>query len=316
MRPEFSEFTYGFSIVYELSLALDCRVAPVFPSLKREGSPGGGYDVQMDKGAIPLFLQFKLTDQLKTRNAKEVKISPDLLTPPYRRFAITSSIVSNQHELLIGLNHQYDDVFYCAPNFGTNEELNQMWENGSSVNGSVYVKPIDIGPITDGERHAICFDNDSLRQDQCYLFSSPTNLPIHSYRMFSQGILEKLTETTKPLKEQIPMWLEKLDIAREEANFLHKERVEAIKRLRDKEESERLSSAELFEITEFSALDERVAYRFTDDLVDLASYTPVPSYNPATREYDRDLDPNRELLRQFGQRASAEFGVQPFILQL
>lgn len=177
MRAEFSEFTYGFSLVSELATALGCRAVPVFPSLKMEGKVGGGFDVEMDVGAIPFFLQFKLAEHLKTNKAKEAKLSPTTLSAPYRRFAITSSVTSNQHEMLVGLNAAHTHVYYCAPNFYLNTDLNRLWQHGYVSDHSVFVRPSEIGPITDGERHAICYNQASLSAGTCYFFRRRSQSP-------------------------------------------------------------------------------------------------------------------------------------------
>ena len=61
MNAQFSEFTYGFSLVSELAKTLACTAVPIFPSLIEEGKMGGGYDAKLlsKKGTI-LNLQFKL----------------------------------------------------------------------------------------------------------------------------------------------------------------------------------------------------------------------------------------------------------------
>ena len=40
MKAEFSEFTFGFSLVNELASALSCAAVPIFPSLLEEGKEG------------------------------------------------------------------------------------------------------------------------------------------------------------------------------------------------------------------------------------------------------------------------------------
>ena len=60
MRPGFSEFSYGFALMHELVEAWRplMRVAPMFPSLRQEGSPDGGYDVQLDSPLLAAVLRF------------------------------------------------------------------------------------------------------------------------------------------------------------------------------------------------------------------------------------------------------------------
>ncbi len=59
MKPEMSEFSYGFAFTNELITAPGAHVvaAPEFPSLQKEGKPGGGYDVKIPFGS-PRFVQY------------------------------------------------------------------------------------------------------------------------------------------------------------------------------------------------------------------------------------------------------------------
>ncbi len=42
MKPDISEFSYGFGVVRELEKEYGLTSAPMFPSLKDEGGGGGG----------------------------------------------------------------------------------------------------------------------------------------------------------------------------------------------------------------------------------------------------------------------------------
>lgn len=311
MRAEFSEFTYGFSVVQELTTALGCTAVPVFPSLIKEGQAGGGYDVQMDLGAVPFYIQFKLSEHLKTNNAKEAKTAGSPLDAPYRRFPITSSTTSKQHEMLVALNARHDNVFYCAPDYVTNAALNTLWQAGASADRSVYVKPADIGPITDGEKHTVCFDRRSLQSDTCYFFSSPQKLETYPLEALQASIQHSLAEATIPLRSLLPKWLSGFDEARDEADALHEKRVEAIHKLREERRAPRETDARFDDL--------RVAQRRIEDglsrseFIDDIENLPPAFRAPATRE--ADPDPDRDKLMTVAQRAASEFGVQTFILQ-
>ena len=64
VRPDMSEFTYGFALTSELVWwsGVPFVALPVFPALIFEGAPGGGWDVQIARPTIRLFLQFKISD--------------------------------------------------------------------------------------------------------------------------------------------------------------------------------------------------------------------------------------------------------------
>ena len=59
MRAGFSEFSYGFAVVYEFITGHPGVIAaPEFPSLRSESQTG--YDVRIPTPGFPWFLQFKL----------------------------------------------------------------------------------------------------------------------------------------------------------------------------------------------------------------------------------------------------------------
>ena len=72
MTPEISEFSYGFALTNELVGWAPLAAAPIFPSLLEEGKAGGGYDVHLDAPGTPLYLQFKRSDCMKRKSAKEI----------------------------------------------------------------------------------------------------------------------------------------------------------------------------------------------------------------------------------------------------
>jgi len=47
--------------------------APIFPSLIEEGKAGGGYDVKLDWPFAPLYLQFKRSECMTRRSAREYR---------------------------------------------------------------------------------------------------------------------------------------------------------------------------------------------------------------------------------------------------
>ncbi|WP_029064090.1 hypothetical protein [Labrenzia sp. DG1229] len=311
MRAEFSEFTYGFSLVSELATSLGCQAVPIFPSLKMEGQTCGGYDVEMDFGAIPFFLQFKLAEHLKTNNAKEAKLSAGTLNAPYRRFPITSSVTSKQHEMLVGLNAQHDHVYYCAPNFYLNADLNHLWQHGFVSDHSVFVNPSNIGPITDGARHAVCYNQASLSSGTCYLFSTPKPVTAHAITNLQTQLDEALRLSDIPIRALIPKWLSGLSEARAQAQELHRKRVVAIHEAR---EEARARDRETGFIDEDEL--EYLALRRPDTLtrvIEPQEDLPIIP-RPGTADAKPE-DPDRERLSEFARRVASEFHAQTFVLQ-
>ncbi len=121
MKPEMSEFSYGFAFTNELITAPGAHVvaAPEFPSLQKEGKPGGGYDVKIPFGS-PLFLQFKLSHRLERTNCKEYM----LMGGAYYRWHLHALRHSAQHDLLLELESTGSEVYYVAPAFHLSAELN------------------------------------------------------------------------------------------------------------------------------------------------------------------------------------------------
>lgn len=158
MKPDISEFSYGFALTSELvqSHGLQRAGAPVFPSLKSEGSPGGGFDVKLP--GLPVFLQFKLSDCLTTKNAHHHA----KLGLPYYRFKIRAPKYSKQHDLLLALEAQHNVVFYTAPRFHTPDELNNAFSNSKIVERNAFVAPATIGPLPDVEEHFVSFSPKGL----------------------------------------------------------------------------------------------------------------------------------------------------------
>lgn len=158
MKPDFSEFSYGYAVTEELISKHKAAViaAPLFPSLYDEGKAGGGYDVKIPLVGKPVFLQFKLSDQLERSNSKEYKSG--LLGLPYYRMHIRPAKHSDQHNLLLDLEASGESVFYIAPEFHLPAELNFFYLNRSVVVNSAAYSPQVIGPMPDDDEHYIVFE--------------------------------------------------------------------------------------------------------------------------------------------------------------
>lgn len=169
MDPNISEFSYGFAITNELINRPGARItaAPVFPSLYAEGQQGGGWDVRINRPALPLFLQFKLSHCMKRRSAKETRDGK--LFPPFYRFHLRQHQFSNQHQLLLELEAEGQEVYYSAPAFHLPDELNTSFLSGTVRNSSIWIKPSDIGPLTDNKKHHVSF----TLPTPWYLYSTP-----------------------------------------------------------------------------------------------------------------------------------------------
>jgi hypothetical protein len=155
MKPEMSEFSYGFAFTNELITAPGAHVvaAPEFPSLQKEGKPGGGYDVKIPFGS-PLFLQFKLSHRLERTNCKEY----NLMGGAYYRWHLHALRHSAQHDLLLALESTGSEVYYVTPAFHLSAELNTHYLSKKIVDNSFGFCPSDIGVLPDDDEHYVVFN--------------------------------------------------------------------------------------------------------------------------------------------------------------
>lgn len=186
MKPNISEFSYGYALTDELihrhGVAL--TAAPVFPSLYQEGQAGGGYDLMLQRPGLPLFLQFKLGDCMVRANAQEIRDGH--FTAPFYRMHLRPSRHSDQHEMLLDLENSGSEVYYCAPAFHTPEELNDAYLNQQVRARSLWLRPSDIGPLPDNEDHHVAFTVPGVHR-----FCSKNSRPIESkgdFQVFFENI--------------------------------------------------------------------------------------------------------------------------------
>lgn len=191
MKPNISEFSYGYALTEELVNGIGAKVtsAPVFPSLYQEGKKGGGWDVKLKKGGIPLFIQFKLSHYLKKANANERKSGH--FSSPYYRMHLRPINHSKQHELLLDLERSGNEVYYSAPAFHEPRELDDAYLKNEVKNRSIWIKPTDINDITDTKEHYVAFQLPST----WYFCSKPR--PIErslSFSVFQENILNAFSQ--------------------------------------------------------------------------------------------------------------------------
>ena len=157
MRPNISEFSYGYAMTDELIHwhGTAITAAPLFPSLYQEGQPGGGYDVALERPGMPLFLQFKLSECMVRRNATEVKGGH--FDCPFFRMHLRPRRHSNQHEMLLQLEANGNDVYYTAPAFHELDQLNEAYLQHQVRDRSLWIRPSEIGALEDDGDHHVAF---------------------------------------------------------------------------------------------------------------------------------------------------------------
>lgn len=198
MKPEISEFSYGFAVTKELVdwQGHSITAAPLFPSLLEEGKVG--YDLKLEDAGIPVFFQFKISDYMKTRKARESAT----IIPPFYRMKLWPSRVSNQHNLLLELEKRNNLVYYVAPAIHLIEQFNRIYREQRIVQESVFIRPSSIGSFADNDEHFVVF-RDS--HSTAYRFSSP--IPIQQrldFDNFTREITLKISyKRESNLKENL-----------------------------------------------------------------------------------------------------------------
>ena len=159
MKPNLSEFSYGYAVTDELIHwhNLPITASPIFPSLYQEGQSGGGYDVRLERGGLPLFLQFKLSDWMVRRTAREAQTGQ--MSVPYYRMQLRPRRHSAQQEMLLNLENDGHEVYYVAPAFHEPSQLNDAYRERKVVARSIWMRPSFIGPLRDDDDHCVAFYN-------------------------------------------------------------------------------------------------------------------------------------------------------------
>jgi hypothetical protein len=191
VKPDISEFSYGYALTSELVRRFGFKSvgAPVFPSLVEEGHLG--YDVKIP--GVPLFLQFKLSDEMVRGTAKEA----GLLGVPHFRMHLRPLRHSQQHNLLLDLERAGHAVYYAAPEFSTPADLNDAYNGKTVADRSVFWSPREIGPLPDDYEHYIVF---RVGDAHGYFCSEPKFVE----RTGAESLLRRARDETPVRDERLP----------------------------------------------------------------------------------------------------------------
>lgn len=154
MKSLISEFSYGYALTEELTNGSHGGLtgAPIFPTQNQEGVIGG-YDIHIPYTGIPIFLQFKLSEYLSRRSAKEWTD----FGGPYYRMQIRPTRFSDQQRLLVEWEALGNETFYVTPEFHRQSELNTFYLGNAIVDNSAFFSPSDIGLLPDEKDHYVVF---------------------------------------------------------------------------------------------------------------------------------------------------------------
>lgn len=309
--PEISEFSYGFALTNELVRWAELSAAPIFPSLIEEGGPGGGFDVKLDRPGAPLFLQFKRSECMFRRSAREwkaVDAAGGHLALPYYRFAITEALKSDQHELLLALDTAPNLVFYAAPRFHEISEINAAWHSQAVSARSLFIAPSEVGTL-DEERHSVAFDG-----VRTWIFSEPRQVEAMTSRDLLEKIQSSLKQDARPLGERLPEIAEDLRAA----ELRGRDRAAAKRRDAERRQEEARAAIRRPADTLVDGLPpsltitaERALRRPAIDFETLEAPDPRP---PAVRGPE-DTTPERKLMSQMADHAARVFDAQLVFVQ-
>lgn len=217
MKPDISEFSYGYALTEELIRNLGPVVsAPRFPSLIAEGKIG--YDLALDFQFLgSLFLQFKLSDRMVRDTAMEINRPQPVFTTGTRffRMHLRPRRTSRQHDLLCDLEAKGERVYYAAPEFDSPEELTSAYLSRTIVTQSAFFRPGDIGRFNDSEQHHVAFE---ARASCGWVFSEPRKIDLRratsdtaielfrttQQRGTSRTVREELVRLSRQMMEELP----------------------------------------------------------------------------------------------------------------
>lgn len=150
-----SEFTFGYSFLYEQTLANwdNLRAAPILPSLRSEQD--AGWDAHLPVNAIDFYYQFKLTEYLSRRNA--AFIADGTYSAPYYRISLHRKDNNRQHQRLRNHSAVNPHTFYIAPEFTSAEDFNNAFLGKQMTQQSRAIPVSDCDDIHDGDQHYITF---------------------------------------------------------------------------------------------------------------------------------------------------------------
>lgn len=315
MKPQISEFSYGFALTNELVGWEELSAAPVFPSLLEEGKAGGGYDVKLDRPGVPLYLQFKRSEFLTRRSgreAQELARRGQQIQIPYYRFSITEATLSDQHDMLLALDIAPNFVFYAAPRFHRISEINEAWLANAVATRSQFVAPHLIGSLPSG-KHTVAFDGNRF-----WVCSEPRQIDGLNSRQLADKLRAAIKVDDRPLREKLPELARELTVAEErgKSNIVERHR-------RDHEQREAIRRQKLRDTPDWTdqifgtqpVASQRAVDRDSFGSDDFDTELLVPDAEPIAVRLPKALPPELRLLRDAADKAARTFDSQLVIVQ-
>ena len=167
-KANFSESSFGFAYTHELvSLWWNHLIkAPYFPSTRKEGMKGGGYDVKLTTRGFVYCVQFKRSEWINSPLGREVKH----ISSPYWRFGIggrKNKKGPDQHEALLALEEKGARVEYVVPKFIDRRFLDNFFIKKELREKVFRLKPSVVKKLPDDEKHFIVSDPSWTDVNRC-----------------------------------------------------------------------------------------------------------------------------------------------------
>lgn len=158
--PEFSEFQYTYGLTREIENRWEREIVgvPYYPTQNYEAKIGSDVVIGLRQGDIrfiPLFMQYKRSERLTTKRAKEW----DEFSEEYYRFDIHSK---NQHNTLVYLAKCLGKSIYVAPGFHTVDDYSEYHQNRMLAENSICFDCGEMRNVSDSD-HVVIYTLDPLR---------------------------------------------------------------------------------------------------------------------------------------------------------
>lgn len=166
MKAEFSEFSYGFAFTENLIRSNSHMAsAPAFLNNAQEFQQGCDLILKLDSRPWnPLFFQFKISDVMTNRRAREISEYHLPIHPRFFRMSLHKNNSFSQQRALANLGKKFPhSVFYAAPRFHRYLDLNVNFRNGEVHNRSILFSPVDIENANisySSDNHSIAYKAD------------------------------------------------------------------------------------------------------------------------------------------------------------
>lgn len=178
MRAKFSErmYEFEFNSEFKKTFQKNAIVIPYLPSQNEEGSLG--YDVSFDiirnRHIASFFFQHKVPIFIKRKNKNNSHIYSHYFSP-FFYYNLARLDSSQQHNLLVNLSNQGENVFYSSAIFYLLNDLYNYSISNEIINNSILLNPSQIGEIKDFLLHKISYNSNGSMA----FFDSPKSIKLN-----------------------------------------------------------------------------------------------------------------------------------------